>query len=331
MGVWETLEQARSFGEPLGASEARVALAETPSEEHRAWFGTDVHDRPVAYFEIGADQLQPFAISQVIDVTPVGTTIGSPPENVLTAKVTCREPRLDNVFLAFMEEVTSKLGSRSSVDVLVSCAAEWRNLLRVAKQGLSAAAAAGLYGELRFLENLIAHVGPASVSLWQREGKDVHDFIGDAVRVEVKTSSFQKQHSVTIHGLKQLEPPTAGALLLAVAEVEKHGAGETLDMVVNRILDRGAPLDVLTEKLEAAGFVRGMGSGEDAPTFSLRSWRFWSITDRSPVLTSTAVGEHISSSVSDVTYSLQLSGLGEPSTEMDWQLFQLNNSVPEEG
>lgn len=326
MSVRQTIAQAQTLGEPLGEGEARVAQATVPRDGPRAWFGTDFNDRPVAYFEINLGELQSFAVSQVIDVAPVSTTIGDPAETVVTAKVTCREARLDDVFVAFMDDVTSQLGQqRSSVDVLVSSAGEWRNLLRIAKQGLSDSAAGGLYGELRFLEDLVGQLGPSGVDTWQRDGRNVHDFIGAGVRVEVKTSAFQNRHSVTIHGLKQLEPANTGKLILAVAEIEKHGGGEHLDTVVDRILDKGVPLDVLTDKLEEIGFVRGMGKVEGAPTFSLQSWRFWEISHDSPVLTTSAVGDHVATAVSDVQYSLQLSALGQASEEFEWQLF--NNEL----
>ena len=125
MGVRDAMRRSRSFGEPLGESDARVAQAETVDDAPRAWFGTDSHDR-----------LQPFAVSQVIEVTPVAATIGSPPDAVLVAKVICHEPRLNDVFLAFMDDVLSQLGPQGSVDVLVRSASEWRNLLRVAQQGM---------------------------------------------------------------------------------------------------------------------------------------------------------------------------------------------------
>lgn len=159
----------------------------------------------------------------------------------------------------------------------------------------------------------------------------MHDFIGEAVRVEVKTSPFQNQHSVTIHGLKQLEPPVGGNLFLAVAEIEKHGAGETIDEVVDRLLDRGVPLGLFIDKLAAVGFVRGMGSGDGDLIFTLRSWRFWQIDATSPVLTARAVGEEIAESVSNVQYSMQLSALGDSSESFDWSLFAQTTSDIMEG
>ena len=321
MSVRRTMEQARSLGSILGEREARVALSSEHAEGRRAWFGADFHERPVAYFEIGDQKLTPFAVSQVIDVAPVETVVGDLSEDVRAAKVTCRDSRLDDVFIAFMDDVTSQLGERNAVDVLVSSASAWRNLLRVVKQGLSDSAAAGLYGELRFLEELVHHCGPGTIETWQRDGQDVHDFIADGIRVEVKTSAFQNRQAVSAHGLKQLEPPANGSLVLAVAEIEKHGDGEQLDSVVDRLLEAGVPIDVFSQKLEAVGFVRGMSSLDDGPTFSLISWRFWEITDQSPVLSTRTVGTDVTTAISDVQYTLNLAALDGGASEFDWTTF----------
>lgn len=321
MSAEQTIDRAKNSGVSLGEDEARVALHPGNVPGHRAWLGIDFRDYPVAYFESIDQEVSSFAISQVIDVESVDTVIGQPPEHVRTVKVTCRDARLSGVFIAFMDDVISQLGAAGAVSVLTNSAASWRNLLRLAKQGLSDAAAAGLYGELMFLNELIFQSGPAYLETWQKDGQDVHDFIADDVRVEVKTSAFQNRQAVSIHGLKQLAVPESADLVLAVAEIEKHGNGETLDDVVDRILDQGAELGMMSEKLAAAGFVRGMTSAEEEQRFTLRSWRYWEITEGLPVLNLEAVGAEVALAISDVRYSLNLSSLGESRETFDWSRF----------
>lgn len=321
MSARETIERATNSGVPLGKDEARVALHPGGAPGHRAWLGTDFHDYPVAYFEVTDQKNSSFAISQVIVVEPVDTMIGHPPESVRTVKVACRDARLRDVFVAFMDDVMGQLGADDAVSVLANSAASWRNLLRLAQQGLSHAAATGLYGELKFLENLILHQGPAFLATWQRGGQDIHDFIAEYVRVEVKSSAFQNRQTVTIHGLKQLSVPESAQLILAVADIEEHGNGETLDDVVTRILDQGAELGTLTDKLAAVGFVRGMSAADEHPRFTLRGWRYWEITESSPVLNPAALGTEVSTAVSDVRYALSLSALGESTDAFDWTRF----------
>ncbi|MBB3668525.1 PD-(D/E)XK motif protein, partial [Garicola koreensis] len=166
----------------------------------------------------------------------------------------------------------------------------------------------------------------AYLETWQKDGQDIHDFIADDVRVEVKTSAFQNRQAVSIHGLKQLAAPESADLVLAVAEIEKHGNGETLDDVVDRILDQGTELGMMSEKLAAAGFVRGMTSADEEQRFTLRSWRYWEITGGLPVLNLEAVGAEVALAISDVRYSLNLSSLGESRETFDWSRFTSRGS-----
>ena len=321
MSARDTIAHARDLGVPLGETEARVALAPEAPTSSRAWFGTDYHNRPVAYFEIGDQTIDSFAVSQVIDVTPVRTTIGASAEAVRTAKVTCRESRLDDVFIAFMDDVVEQLGTADAVSILVESAASWRNLLRLARSGLTDSASMGLFGELKFLESLLGVHGPSAVDYWQRESNSIHDFIGERVRVEVKSSTFQNQQAVQIHGLRQLEVPKNGRLILAVADIEKHGGGQTLDDLVDSLLDGGADMAALTTKLNNVGFVRGMNTDDSSPSFTIIGWRFWEITEESPVLNSSTVGAQITEAISNLQYSLNLAALGNSTTQFDWHSF----------
>jgi hypothetical protein len=253
----------------------------------------------------------------------VETTVGDEAD-LKTAKIICRDDRLNDVFLSLIEDVVSQLGTRGSLSVLLSSVAAWRRLLQIVDNGLSEAAAAGLYGELRFLEELVENCGPQQVNIWQISENDVHDFIGTDIRAEVKTSSFQNRQSVTVHGLKQLDAVSGADLILAVAEIQRHGDGETIDDVVNRLLDLGVDIEALSKKLESRGFVRGMStSGADQKTFELQSWRFWPITSDSPVISASGLGSVTAAAVAEVSYSLNLSSLGEAMSSLDWTRFSL--------
>src|SRR5699024_923206 len=148
----------------------------------------------------------------------VETTVGDEAD-LKTAKIICRDDRLNDVFLSLIEDVVSQLGTRGSLSVLLSSVAAWRRLLQIVDNGLSEAAAAGLYGELRFLEELVENCGPQQVNIWQISENDVHDFIGTDIRAEVKTSSFQNR---TVHGLKPLDAVSGADRILAVAEIQRR-------------------------------------------------------------------------------------------------------------
>lgn len=323
MRIGSVLAQALEYGQVLGEHEARVALVPGLSLGARVWVGTDNDNRHVAYLEILGERFKPFEVSRVLEVTPVETVVGDE-SDVQTAKVICRDDRLNEVFLSLIEDVVSQLGDRDSLEVLLNSVASWRKLLQIADNGMSDEAAAGLYGELRFLEDLVEICGTRIIDIWQINDNDIHDFIGGQIRAEVKTSSFQNQQAVTVHGLKQLDAHSDTEIVLAVAEVQRHGVGETIDQVVNRLLDSGVDIGILSQKLESRGFVRGMSSSVDtAHSFELLSWRFWHITSESPVITASGLGPTITAAVNNVSYSLNLSSLGEAETSLDWSRFSL--------
>lgn len=323
MRIDGVLSEALAFGEVLGEHEARVASVPGLENGSRVWIGADNDDSRVAYFEVAGERFNTFAVSEVLEVSWVETAIGDEID-LQTAKIICRDSRLNDVFLSLIEDVVSQLGEGDSLNVLLSSVAAWRRLLQIVDNGLSDVAAAGLYGELLFLEALVANRGPQQIGIWQISENDVHDFISADIRVEVKTSSFQNRQSVTVHGLKQLDAVSGADLVLAVAEIQRHGSGETIDDVVNRLLDRGVDIDVLSRKLEARGYVRGMSSAVAIETtFELQSWRYWPITSESPVISASKLGTAPSAAVADVSYSLSLSALGEAEVSLDWNRFSI--------
>lgn len=321
MRIDGVLAEALEYGQVLGEHDARVAAVPGLAVGSRAWIGADSDDQHVAYLEIDGKRFSSFAVSEVLEVSWVETTVGDEVD-LTTAKIICRDDRLNDVFLSLIGDVVAQLGERDSLDVLLGSIAAWRRLLQIVDNGLSDMAAAGLYGELRFLERLVENCGPQLVDIWQISDNDVHDFIGSKIRVEVKTSSFQNRQSVTVHGLKQLDAVSGTNLTLAVAEIQRHGNGESIDAVVNRLLDIGVDIDTLSNKLESRGFVRGMSSANTVEkTFDLQSWRFWQISSESPVISASGLGPVTSAAVADVSYSLNLSSLGEAKSDLDWTLF----------
>lgn len=316
MRARDIFEEATHVGEPLQGHEAQVRQVPGLPPPHRAWLGADGDERPVAYFEIAPGQTSDFSVSQVISVQCVSVQEPSGHGEVSTVKLTCHEVALAVVFYSFVDEILDRASeSQDTLQLINGAASEWRSLLLVARSPLTEQAAAGLYGELRFLEDTTRALGPSTVGLWQRTPREIHDFIGDTARVEVKTSAFQNRAAVTIHGLKQLQVPEAATLTLAVAEVQRHG-GEHLDDVIERILKLGIERDILAQKLRDARYVMGMPGGSDF-SFTLLSWRYWEILPTSTLLSRSTLPDEIANAVSSVSYTLDLSSLGPAQSDFD--------------
>lgn len=310
--------QATGSSVNLFGGEATVSRVPNLGTPNRVWFGYDNDNLAVAYFECLEDKALTFAVSEAILVKNAVVDDEHSGDRVATIKVSCLDRKLIEVFYGFMDEVIGKLEPHTDVlQSLISAAAEWRSLLQIASSPLTESHAVGLYGELRFLEEAINTLGPGAVDLWQRSDRDVHDFISSDARVEVKCSSFQDRAAVTIHGLRQLEPPLKSSLTLAVAEVQKHGS-ESIDDVLARIIAMGTDLETLTQKLLLSRYVMGMPSASEYK-FDLLSWRYWEITGGLSVLNKSAIEEHIANAISSVSYALNLSAIGVPKQNFDFQ------------
>lgn len=312
----DIFEKARLEGEPLAVGVAAVVVADE-SGSRRTWLGYQEGPSAAAYFETSSERRISFSVSQVISVESVEVDDDQTRARLQALKVVCHDPRLDKVFFVFIDEVRSAIDDTVDVaEVVQSAASDWRRLLQVAMTEMPESVAAGIYGELRFLEGAVERLGPSAVESWQRTARDMHDFTGDFARVEVKTSAFQDRSAVTIHGLRQLEPPLTGTLTLAVAEIQRHGA-DSLDQVAERLRHSGADHAMLTDKLFEAGYVEGM-PGSDEFTFGLRSWRYWEIDGNASVLNRSAVTEVVADAVSSLSYSLNLGSLGESASAFDY-------------
>ncbi|KUM31140.1 hypothetical protein AQ436_16655 [Arthrobacter sp. EpRS66] len=318
------LELSRAHSR-LDKNEADVKIILGREATHRAWVGFDRIGNSVAFFEAPGETVRSFSVSQVIDVTATEVAVDSTGENVSCIKVVCHESRLNEVFYVFVDELLERLlGEANPSAVLQESASDWRRLLQLASTKFSITAASGLYGELCFLEQSVATLGPGALENWQRTKFDVHDFVSSRSRVEVKTSKFQTESTVAIHGLKQLAAPLSATLTLAVAEIDSN-SGERLGDVIERLFSLGVDRDLLVAKLENVGYVIGMPDAQDY-RFDIVSWRFWEITPASPVLSMTKLSQTIADAVSNVSYKLHLAALGESDSKFDH-----NRLAPENG
>lgn len=312
--------KARESGSSLRDNEAQVNAIPYRSQPFRAWVGRDHDKHAVAYFEVKPGMETSFSVSRVISVETVSIGVESVHGSLWTIKITCHDERLDEVFFVFVDELLERIHKEiDAVSVVQKAAFEWRSLLQFASSSFSESAATGLFGELKFLEQSVQAIGPKALENWQRSPHEVHDFIASGQRVEVKTSSFQNHSSVTIHGLKQLDPPLGAALTLAVAEIQKHG-NDRIDDVIDRLLTLGVCRELLVEKLTAIRYVIGMPEAKEY-SFDLVSWRFWEILPETAVINSSRVGTDVKNAVSSLSYSLQLASLGKPETTFDYDRF----------
>ncbi|MNX79840.1 hypothetical protein D3C86_1114840 [compost metagenome] len=140
---------------------------------------------------------------------------------------------------------------------------DMRAALRPLTPELSTAEQIGLFGELWVLSNvLFPTLGSRVCHLWSGPESERHDFVGQGVHVEVKTTTrSEPKHEIS--RLDQLKAPASKRLLFVSVMLEKSlGGDETLADRVDEIREKlgsdGRALDAFDSRLAQLGWHEGL-------------------------------------------------------------------------
>ena len=140
---------------------------------------------------------------------------------------------------------------------------DMRAALRPLVPDLGMAEQIGLFGELWVLSNVMfPTLGPRVCHLWSGPESERHDFVGQGVHVEVKTTTrSEPRHEIS--RIDQLKPPINKRLLFVSVMLEKSlGGDETLADRVDEIREKlgsdGHALDVFDSRLAQLGWHEGL-------------------------------------------------------------------------
>jgi putative PD-(D/E)XK family protein DUF4420 len=172
----------------------------------------------------------------------------------------------------------------------------------------------GLFGELLFLEFLIAAIGPEAAAVaWQGPLSEEHDFTFGDVHVELKTTSGERRRH-TIHGLGQLVPLPDVPLSLVSVQLTRSSpdGGRTLPQMVRAVRHNAGGHQVRIDAiLNASGW-----QDDDADLYgscwALRSRpRSYAVCGEFPAMTPERVSPVVPSFglISDVSYRVDLTDL----------------------
>lgn len=201
---------------------------------------------------------------------------------------------------------------------------EMRAALRPVVADLGPAEQIGLFGELWVLSSvLFSTVGSKVCHLWSGPDSERHDFVGQHVHVEVKTTTrTEPKHEIS--RLDQLRPPTGKRLLFVSVLLERSLGGEkTLADLVDEVREKlgsdGHATDVFEAQLSKAGWHEGLRQSGSLLRFTFRDVHVFEVAGSFPRLPddytpplgvsgirySIDVGSLPSLSVADVTQILQ--------------------------
>lgn len=147
----------------------------------------------------------------------------------------------------------------------------------------------GLFGELWVLSNvLFPTVGTRICQLWSGPESERHDFVGERVHVEVKTT-IKSEPKHEIARLDQLRAPNGKRLLFVSVLLEKSlGGDETLadrvDDVRSKLGHDGRALDIFDSRLAQIGWHEGLRQTGALLRFTFRNVHVFEVAGAFPRL-----------------------------------------------
>ena len=166
---------------------------------------------------------------------------------------------------------------------------DMRAALRPLAPDLSTTVQIGLFGELWVLSNvLIETLGPRACHLWSGPESERHDFVGQGVHVEVKTT-IRSEPKHEISRIDQLKAPLGKRLLFVSIMLEKsRGGAETLadriDEVRKKLGTDGHALDVFDSRLAMLGWHEGLRQTGELLKFTFRDVHVFEVVGTFPRL-----------------------------------------------
>jgi hypothetical protein len=164
-----------------------------------------------------------------------------------------------------------------------------RSALRTVAPDLSQAEQIGLFGELWVLSNvLFPTIGSRVCHLWSGPNSERHDFVGQGVHIEVKTTTrSEPRHEVS--RVDQLRAPPSKRLLLVSVLLERSlGGEETLadrvDEVREKLGNDGAAIDAFEGQLAKLGWHEGLRQTGSLLRFTFRDVHVFEVIGSFPRL-----------------------------------------------
>lgn len=166
---------------------------------------------------------------------------------------------------------------------------DMRAALRPLAPDLGTTEQIGLFGELWVLSNvLFPTLGPRVCHLWSGPESERHDFVGQGVHIEVKTTTrSEPKHEIS--RIDQLKPPRNKRLLFVSVMLEKSlGGDETLadrvDEIRGKLGSDGHALDVFDSRLAQLGWHEGLRQNGALLRFTFRDVHVFEVTGTFPRL-----------------------------------------------
>ena len=173
----------------------------------------------------------------------------------------CHEDMFSSLCAAVLNAIVEQ--RRRPWEAVSSTMRAWQSAWKASPSSMERTVQVGLYGELLTLELImLPALGPRAVMQWSGPDRERHDFVGERMHLEVKTTC-RRRHEHEISRVDQLHAPEGRVLYLASVMLEESAAGsETLatriDSVASLLRNAPAESDEFQAKLVLLGWSEEM-------------------------------------------------------------------------
>lgn len=213
-----------------------------------------------------------------------------------------------------VQSVLSLRSEKQVVRTIINQLEKWQALFeRLKGEGLTPSEQQGLYGELHFLQKLIAKQDAVSaLNSWVGTDREVRDFQYNNWAVEIKTTAGNNHQKVSISSERQLDETLLENLFLFHLSVEAAKKnGESLNAKVNAIRetlqDNVSTLNVFNNKLLEVGYFEKHTHLYEEKCYQIRDENYYKIDGDFPRIKE----KEIRDGVGDVKYSIILAQCNE--------------------
>ncbi len=223
-------------------------------------------------------------------------------------------------FYFFLKVAENAMAGMKAAVAIEDALQSWAKTLARASR-LSKTQQIGLLGELWVLDRLVGACGPTAVEAWLGPAGERHDYRLDRDELEVKTTT-RRNRVHTMNGLQQALPSKGCRLYVVSLLLEAAGGMQDafslpslVKRVSERLVDHQAELERFEELLSAERYRRAEAAAYSDRYVLAEPAALVPVDEHFPRITDgllrTAIGE-LASRVGQVSYEVQLDGLGHP-------------------
>jgi hypothetical protein len=198
-------------------------------------------------------------------------------------------PSHEQVFTPFCGDIVDAVvrQAREPWKAVAATIRAWQSAWKPLRPAMDKTVQVGLFGELLVLRSLmIPALGTAAVDQWSGPEFERHDFVGEWLHIEVKTTRKSRaEHEIS--RLDQLRAPLGRRLLFVSVQLEESIGGDQslatqMDAIVDQLRGDASALDWFMTKMANLGWCEEMRISGELLRFFVRGAEVYAVDEYFP-------------------------------------------------